>query len=311
MGRVVEAERPSVEAQPKQRAKRLRRSGFLSGYLFILPAVTGIVVFGLLPLFYALYVSFLRYDLLSPDRFFIGLANYQRILHDAIFWRALSNTLYYAVLLIPAQTGLGLLLALLVQRNSFGIGMFRAAFYLPVVSSMVVASTLWRILYDSHNGIINSILLTLHVPPQPFLNSPVQAMPALVVMSVWKWVGISMLIFLGGLNAIPHEYNEAAEVDGASRMAVFRHITLPLLVRVILFVVVINTINAFKLFTPIYVITRGGPMESTLTIVFHIFRTAFRNYDMGYASTMSFLLLLLVLGLTLIQFKLLRSEVEG
>ncbi len=286
----------------------LKWTGYLSGYAFILPALTGITVFGLLPLGYAFYVSFRRYDLLAPTSAFIGLANYRRVIADPTFWRALLNTAYYAALLIPAQTVLGLILALLVQKNSPGISIFRASYYLPVVSSMVVASTLWRIMYDAQNGIFNSVLLTIGLPAQPFLTSPSQAIPALVLMMTWKWVGISMLILLGGLNAIPADYYEAAEMDGATRFQSFKLITLPLLRRVLLFIVVINTINAFKLFTPIYVITRGGPMESTLTLVFHIFRTGFRYYDMGAASTMSVLLLLLVLGLTLAQFGLLRSE---
>lgn len=307
----MDRSRPRVEALASLRMRRpggLKWTRYFSGYAFILPALTGITVFGLLPLAYAFYVSFRRYDLLAPTSAFIGFANYQRVIADPTFWRALLNTAYYAVLLIPAQTGLGLILALLVQKNSPGISIFRASYYLPVVSSMVVASTLWRIMYDAQNGIFNSVLLAIGLPAQPFLTSPSQAIPALVLMMTWKWVGISMLILLGGLNAIPADYYEAAEVDGATRFQSFKLITLPLLRRVLLFIVVINTINAFKLFTPIYVITRGGPMESTLTLVFHIFRTGFRYYDMGAASTMSVLLLLLVLGLTLAQFGLLRSE---
>src|SRR2546422_4748031 len=307
----MDRSRPRVEAIASLRMRRpggLKWTEYLSGYAFILPALTGITLFGLLPLAYAFYVSFRRYDLLAPTSAFIGLANYQRVIADPTFWRALLNTAYYAVLLIPAQTGLGLILALLVQKNSPGISIFRASYYLPVVSSMVVASTLWRIMYDAQNGIFNSVLLAMGLPAQPFLTSPSQAIPALVLMMTWKWVGISMLILLGGLNAIPADYYEAAEVDGGTPFQSFKLITLPLLRRVLLFIVVINTINAFKLFTPIYVITRGGPMESTLTLVFHIFRTGFRYYDMGAASTMSVLLLLLVLGLTLAQFGLLRSE---
>lgn len=291
-------------------SRRLRRLDAFSGYLFILPAVAGILIFGLFPLFYALYVSLHRFDLLSTDRLFIGLVNYHRVLTDPTFWKAMHNTARYATLLIPAQTCLGLLLALMVQGSTRGMAVLRATLYLPVVSSMVVASTVWRIMYDAQNGIFNSVLLAFSLPPQPFLTSPVQAMPAIALMMTWKWVGISMLIFLGGLHAIPQEYYEAAEVDGAGRIVCFRHITLPLLQRVTLFIAVINTINAFKLFTPIYIITQGGPMESTLTAVFHIFRTGFRYYDMGQASTMSFILLLLVLGLTAIQFRLTRSELE-
>lgn len=309
MGKVLGDSAELILPAPPVRTP-VRWSQALSGYGFTLPALIGLALFGLVPLIYAVGVSFFRFDLVSGDRGYIGLLNYQQILRDARFWRALSNTIYYAVMLIPAQTILGLALALLVQRATRGVTFFRSTYYLPVVSSMVVASTLWRIMYDSHNGIFNSILGAVGLPPQPFLTSPDQAMPALVFMSTWKWVGISMLIFLGGLNAIPSEYNEAAEVDGAGRMRSFLHITLPLLRRPALFVVVMNTVNAFKLFTPIYVITQGGPRESTVTVVFHIFRSGFRYYAMGYASAMSVLLLVLVLGLTLFQFRLLRSEVE-
>ncbi|MBM3157215.1 MAG: sugar ABC transporter permease [Chloroflexi bacterium] len=289
---------------------KLRLHDYINGYLFIAPALLGILIFGVVPLVYALYISFHDYHILKPQMQYVGLKNYNALLEDSVFRKSIVNTSYYALLQVSLQTIVALGLALLIQRKVKGLALFRAAFYLPVVISVVVASTLWRIIYASEGGLLNSILLSLGLPRQPLLLSTTQAIPALAIMMTWKWVGFSMLIFLAGLQAIPEDYYEAAQMDGASGWRSFLHITLPLLRRPGLYVVATSTINAYKLFTPIYVITQGGPEQSTTTTIFYIFRTAFRWYNMGSASAMAFVFLLILVVLTAFQFTIFRSEVE-
>jgi len=293
------------------KTSRLRREEALAGWGFVLPAFALIVLFGFVPVMLAGWVSLYDFPLVNPARRqFIGLANYVQALSDPTVRRALLNTIYYAIWQMPMQTGLGLLLALLIVKPTHGIGIFRAGFYLPVVISMVVASVVWRILLDQQNGLINSALATVHLPMQPFLNSTGQALPSLAVMLSWKWMGASMLIFLAGLNSIPPDYHEAAQIDGANTLQRFWHITLPLLRRPGLYVLVTNTISSLKLFTPVYVITNGGPQESTLSMIFYIFREGFTYSRMGYASSIAVLFALFLLTLAIAQLRLMRTEAE-
>jgi fructooligosaccharide transport system permease protein len=290
---------------------RLRLKEALAGYGFILPALILLAIFGFIPLILAGYTSLYKYPLVNPARReFLGLANYVRALEDETLRQAFINTIYYALWQIPMQTILGLFLALLIQKPLKGIGFFRTGYYLPVVISMVVASVLWRIMLDSQNGLINSIIVSIGLPRQPLLTSTFQALPVLAMMLSWKWVGFSMLIFMAGLQSIPYDFYEAAQIDGASALQRFWHITLPLLKRASLFVIVTNTINAFKLFTPIYVITEGGPQNSTLVIVYYIFREAFRFNRLGYGSAIAILFTIFLITLALAQLRVLRSEAD-
>lgn len=287
----------------------LRRREALSGFAFVLPALVLLTAFGFVPLIIAGWASLYDLPLVNPDRrHFVALANYARLLADPTVHRAFANTLYYALWQIPMQTLLGLLLAVLVAKPTRGIGFFRSAYYLPVVISMVVASILWRVMLDQDNGLINGLLALVGIAPQPFLNSPTQAMPALAVMLSWKWMGFSMLIFLAGLHAIPVDYYEAAQIDGAGALRQFWSITLPLLKRPSLYVLVTNSINALKIFTPVYVITRGGPQESTLSMVYYIFREGFRYSRLGYASAVAVLFAFFLLLLAVAQLRVMRSD---
>lgn len=276
---------------------------------FLLPAAVGIFFFSLLPIAQALRISFFDYSLINPEQIAVGLENYERAWADPVFRIALQNTLLYTVLLVSLQTATALMLAILLKQRIVGLGFFRSACFVPVVTSLVVISTVWKLMYNSQ-GFINGALQTIGLSPQPFLASTVQALPSLVLMGVWKDVGFYMLIFLAGLQAIPVELYESAAIDGTTRWQSFTQITLPLLRRAAVFVVVVGTISAFKVFTPVYLMTDGGPADSTMVIVFYIFRSAFRYFQMGYASAMSFILLGIVLVLTLIQFRLLRTTVE-
>jgi len=292
------------------KAHRLELEEWRAAAILLLPATLGLLIFAFFPIAQAFEVSFYEAPLLSTQREFVGLANYQTAISDSVFQRALVNTLIYTVAVVIFQVVLALLLAALINHSFPGVGLFRSAYFLPVVTSLVVVSTVWKIMYHTDNGLINSVLRTASLPPQPWLISPDLALWSIVIIGVWKEVGFSMLILLGGLQSIPGDLYESAAIDGASSWTAFWRITLPLLRRALLFVVVFSTINAFKIFIPIYVITDGGPADSTQTLVFYIFQSAFRYYKLGYAAALSFLLLGLVLILTAAQFRLLRSDVQ-
>ncbi|HBY94266.1 MAG: sugar ABC transporter permease [Ardenticatenaceae bacterium] len=293
------------------RTQRLKRQEAFEGFAFVLPAIVLLVVFGFIPIILAGWISLYDFPLLNPARReFIGAGNYLRALQDRTVQRAFVNTIYYALWQMPMQTILGLFLALLVQRPLRGIGIFRTVYYLPVVISMVVASVLWRVMLDSQNGLINAFLVTFGISRQPLLTSPWQALPSLAVMLSWKWVGFSMLIFLAGLQGIPSEIYEAAAIDGATALKRFWYVTLPLLRRPALYVLVANTVNALKLFTPIYIITQGGPQDSTLVMIYYIFREAFRFNRLGYGAAVAVLFTIFLIALAVFQLRVLRSEAE-
>src|SRR2546425_7692228 len=291
------------------RAPGLHRERHWTAAMFLLPAAGGILLFSILPIIQAFRISFFDYSLLNPEQVFIGLSNYDRAWTDPVFRVALTNTLLYTVLLVTIQTAAALVLALLLKQPVRGLAFFRSSIFLPVITSLVVISTVWKLMFNSQ-GFINSFLQTVGLSAQPFLAGPGQALLSLVFMGVWKDVGFCMLIFIAGLQAIPMELYESAEIDGATKARRFVWITLPLLRRATVFVIVVGTISAFKVFTPVYLMTDGGPAGSTTVIVFYIFRSAFRYFQMGYASAMSFILLGIVLILTVVQFRLLRSSVE-
>ena len=289
----------------------LKREEYRAALILLLPASIGLILFSFIPILQALQLSFYDAPLLSTQRTFVGLENYATALSDPVFIRAMLNTVVYAVEAVILQVLVALALALLIRNYYPGIGFFRSAYFLPVVTSLVVVSTVWKIMYHTENGLINSVLRTAALPSIPWLTSPDVALWSIVILGLWKEVGFSMLVLLGGLHSIPRDYYEAAAIDGATGGRSFWHITLPLLRRAMLFVVVLSTINAFKLFTPVYVMTDGGPSDSTQTMVFYIFQSVFRYFKMGYASALSFLLLILVLILAAIQFRLFRSDVEN
>ncbi len=286
-----------------------RREAYWLAFWLLLPATAGLLVFAFLPIAYALWISFNNYQLLTGNTTWVGLANYARLVSDPVFSQSVWVAGLYTAMMVVAQVVGGLGLALLVQDRVRGIGFFRTAYFLPVVASFVVMAAVWKFLY-AETGIFNTLLLTVRLAPQPFLKSADLALPSIALLGFWKFVGFNMLVFLGGLQAIPPDLYEAAGIDGAGPIRRFLDVTLPLLKRVMLFVVVMTTIEAFKVFTPIYVMTSGGPQESTNAVVFLVFRTAFRYFEMSYAAAMSFVLLGLVMVLMWAQFRALRTEVE-
>lgn len=297
-----------------RRPARRRGAGLHSdrrwtAFWLLLPATVGLFVFTVAPIVYALWVSFQDFDLLTGSAGWVGLANYQHLLEDPLFLKAVLTAGLYTTMTLVAQVTIGLGLALLVNQRVRGLTFFRTAYFLPVVASFVVMAAVWKSMY-AQSGIFNTLLLTVGLDPHPFLQSVDEALPSLAALGVWKFVGFDMLVFLGGLQAIPVEVYQVADIDGAGPVRRFIHITLPLLKRVLLFVVVITTIESFNVFTPVYQMTKGGPQESTHTIVYEIFLRGFRYFEMGYATAMSFALVALVCVLLAIQFRVLRTDLE-
>ncbi|MDR3574405.1 MAG: sugar ABC transporter permease [Anaerolineaceae bacterium] len=287
------------------RLKRLTAG--LSPYGFIAPAIILICIFGFIPLILAVYVSLFKFPLVNPAmRQFIGLKNYIDLFQDTGLRTAFLNTVFYTVLLVPTQCVLALILALLIEKPLRGIGLFRTLFYVPVVISMVVASTIWKVMIDSQSGIINSVLAWLGLPRLAFLSSVQQALPTIAAILSWKWAGFSMIILLAGLHAIPGQLYEVAELDGASGWQTFWHVTLPLLRGPAVYVLVTNLINAAKLFTPVYIMTQGGPQESTSVMVFYIYQQAFTFGQLGYATAIAVVFTVFLVLISITQLRILR-----
>ena len=296
----------SVPAVPARRETRV-------AFWFLSPGLALFLVFTVIPVFAALYLSFCRYDVIhSPV--WLGAKNYARLWQDVanrgVFYLSLRNTLQYAIGTIPLGMALALALALLLNAGLRGMGIYRTTYYLPVVTSMVAVAMVWMWIYDPSYGLLNYLLAKLsggRLAPQTWLANPGQAMAAIVAMSVWKGLGYNMVIYLAGLQGIPFHLYEAAVIDGATRWQQFRAITWPLLKPTTAFILIMSVIGASQVFAQVYVMTNGGPNNATTTIVHQIFQNAFSFLKMGYASAMAFVLFALILLLSLITLRLTRA----
>ena len=287
------------------------REKSLLGLIFIFPASFLIFVFLILPGLMALIYSFYKINLLNPSvKEFIGIKNYQQILADPSFYKALGNTFYFALVVVPLQCSLALLLAILVNKKLKTSKIARIAFFSPVVTSIVVISILWTFLYNVDSGLFNGILSSLGLPKSKFLTGEGSAMNSIIIMSAWQAAGYQMMIFLAGLQDISPDLYEAAELDGANTTQKFWNVTIPGLSNVIPFVVLITTIQAFKLFTQPFVMTQGGPNESTTTIVFMIFQQGFQFRNVGYSSAIAVIFFVLILFISVLMKKYLMKD-EG
>jgi multiple sugar transport system permease protein len=290
-------------------AKRSQR--FITGRAlsFIAPSLLHLTVFVATPIVFAGYLSFHRWDLVVPDKPYVGAGNFQEILGDRSFWNAVGNTAIFSCN-VPLGMIIALAVALLLQRNTRGIGMMRTLFFLPSVTSFVAIALVWMWIYHPSFGAANYLLNLIGLPPLDWLNSTQTAMLAVMMFSVWMGVGYQMVVFLAGLQGIPHELYEAARVDGATGWQRFRCITLPLLTPTTFFILVTSLIGSFQVFTTVYVMTGGGPVRSTDVVVYHIYQAAWEQLRMGYASAMSWVLFLMIMIATWIQFRLAGREVE-
>lgn len=280
-------------------------------YFFVLPGVLLLLMFLMASAILAMGFSFLDFNLLRPaDATFCGLDNYIRLFQDKSFLKALSNTLYFAAVVVPYQVTLAFILALLVKTNLKGIGLFRSAYFSPLVTSMSVVAILWTFIYNPNptQGLLNALLTKLGLPTSSFLRSADTAMNSIIFMSGWHGAGNQMMILLAGLQAIPKEFYEAASIDGANAVQKFFFVTIPGIKNVLIFVLMITTINAMKLFTQPYVMTSGGPKESTMTLTYFLYQQGFQFRNMGYASSVSMIFFILVVSMSFVIKKLTRAR---
>lgn len=307
-------------SQSRQHTTRLRQSQRLAlwAYLFLLPALIFFAVFVIYPVLRALQYSFYDWPLGVPNKTFIGIENYRRLLtEDKVFLTAVWNTFYFTFGTLIPTILLSLGLALILNRPALKArGLFRTIYFIPVVSSLVAVGFVWRWLFEPSFGFVNYLLRLIHLKGPGWLASPEWAMPAIIIMSVWRDLGFYTVIFLAGLQTIPRDFVEAAMVDGATGWQRFWKIILPLLNPTIVFSAVIGVINGLQLFTQVYVMTAsggslpGGPLNSTRPIVLHIVEAAFRSQNMGYASAGAFVLFIMILIFALLQIRLVERPFE-
>jgi multiple sugar transport system permease protein len=303
---------------PPPAARRRRGSDAGGGparaaWLFLAPALVVLGVFFALPILAALFLSLTDFDIYAigdaSTARFVGLRNYARLLENPTFWLALRNTLYFVAVGGPLSVAVSLGAALLVNAKGVRLkGLFRTIYFAPVVTTLVAVAAVWRYLYHPRAGLLNAMLGLVGVDPIDWLGDPAWAMPAIILLAVWKNFGYNMIIFVAGLQNVPEELYEAAHVDGANGWQRFRHITLPMLAPTFLFVGVITMIGYFQLFAEPYVMTQGGPLNATLSVVLLMYQEGFRWWNMGYAAALAFVLFLIILAATLVQLRLQPRE---
>jgi multiple sugar transport system permease protein len=289
---------------------RMRREW--SAYVFLLPGFLIFSVFTVFGVFFSLFISFHQWDILNPDTPYVGTKNYQALLQDPNFRQAVTNTVYYVFTSIPLTIAAGLGAALLLNQRIRGRGFFRAVFYLPVITPLVISAIVWKFIYNGDYGLLNYYLEKLHLISKPveWLGNPSLAMPSVIAFSVWQGFGFAMVVYLAGLQAIPREVIEAIEVDGAGAIQRFRYVIFPMLAPTTFFLVVFLVIQSFQAFTQIAIMTGGGPLGATTTIVYYMYQQGFQFFRMGYASAITWALFLLVLIFTIAQVRIYARQAE-
>jgi multiple sugar transport system permease protein len=309
----------AVKQKPARRRRRrtplqiLREMGReWSAYLMLSPWLILFSVFTLFSIGFSFYISFHSWDILNPAKPWVGLDNYSRLKDDPYFRKALYNTFIFTLFSVPGTMICGLAIALLLNQALRGLAIFRTAFFLPVVTPLVVAAIVWKWVYNGDYGLANYYLTQLHLIDEPvrWLSNPDLALPSVIVMTIWKGVGFAMVVYLAGLQAIPEDYYEAAKVDGAGAWHRLRHITIPLVAPSSFFLLVIGVIGAFQVFTEVYIMTNGGPLQSTSTIVYYLWDMGFKEFQMGYASAIAYALFGIIFLFTCIQVRFLYREAE-
>ncbi|GLV75628.1 MULTISPECIES: carbohydrate ABC transporter permease [Streptomyces] len=279
---------------PAGTARRRARREAATAWAFVLPSVLIILGLSIIPVLWSLLLSFQYSDLLTPSAW-VGLDNYRQLAHDPQFGQAVRNTLVYTALYVPLSIGLGLFLALVLNRRIRFVGLYRTLLFVPFVVSAAAQGVLFSFILDPEFGAANSLLHRIGVSPQGFLSDPAQALLVLVVISLWSGTGFCVVIYLAALQDVPRELIEAATLDGADRRHVLRHVTLPTIAPVSVFLLLWQTINALQVFDLVYVTTKGGPLGSTTVIVYFVWEQAFRNFTAGYGAAAAY-----VLGVTLL-----------
>lgn len=290
--------------------RRFVESESVTAYVLLIPTLVGLFLFTLGPVLVAFGISFTKWDLTSPPTW-VALGNYNAMLFlDSLAGVSLLNTVYFVVGTVPTGVVLALLFAVALNQKIRGVVFYRTAYFLPVISSTVAISLIWEWLYEPQYGLLNYVLGFLGIRGIQWLGDPNTAMPSIMIVSIWRDLGFNMVIFLAGLQAVPQELHEAAAIDGAGSFERFRFVTLPMLSPTIFFVIVLSIIGSFKVFDQAYVMTQGGPLNATTTVVYYIFTQAFQWFHMGYAAALGYVLFAIILAFTLLQFKLQRSWVH-
>lgn len=287
----------------KRRRGPLAREAQITGWLFVSPMVLGFTFLLLFPMGKALYMSFMDWPLLG-EHSYIGLENYRNIATDQVFWKVFGNTFYFTAGLVPFNIVLALMLALLLSKSMRGIGLFRTAIFVPVMTSLIVWSIVWKYMFATDSGLINQLLQLFNIQGPAWLYDEKLAMPAVIITSVLKNVGLNMVLFIAAIQQVPRSLYEAAELDGAGKTRSFFNVTLPMITPTVFLTVVMTVIGSLKVFGQIYVMTQGGPSNSTKVLVYYIWEKAFKLFEMGYASALAFVLFFAVLVLTLLQWQL-------
>jgi multiple sugar transport system permease protein len=290
-----------LPAKGKNRRKKFIGSEAFYGYLFVSPMVIGFLLVMLFPLVYSIYMSLTDWQLLG-DPNFIGSENYQRLVNDPDFWVVLKNTLIFAAGLVPINILMALLLALLLQKNLPGIGFFRTAIFIPVMTSIVVWSIIWKYMFGTEEGFINQILAVIGIDGPAWLYDPDLAMGAVIVVSALKNVGLNMVLFLAALQQVDKNLYEASYLDGANKLKQFTNVTLPMITPTVFLTLILTVIGSMKVFGQIYVMTNGGPGNTTKVLVYYIWENAFKLFDFGYASAIALVLFVIILFFTIIQW---------
>jgi multiple sugar transport system permease protein len=310
----------------------VRKKDLKAAFFFLLPALLIIAVFRFYPILQAIRMSFYRWGLAGPLAF-IGVKNFTRLFIDPKFYQSLGNTFWYVIITVPLTIVISVVLASLLNQRIKGQGVYRTLYYLPVVTSIVASSVVWKWIFNPDRGALNALIGIVGIPPlqwlndprgifqvcaaplhielSPFLSGPSFALIALIIMSIWHNAGYCIIIALAGLQNIPETYYEAARIDGASNWRIFRHVTIPVLSPTIFYLLVTQTIIAFNTFTPVYVMTQppGGPLGTTSLVVFYLYEQSFRLWNLGYANAIAFVLFIVIFSLTQVQKRFIEQRV--
>jgi ABC-type sugar transport system permease subunit len=276
-------------------------------YFLVSPYLLHLLVFITFPIVFSIVLTFHKWNIISPMEY-VGVDNFVRLFNDRMFWKAIVNTFVFLVIHIPLQIIIALALAYFLNQKLFFRAFYRAAFFLPVVISGVVVTMLWQQLYSFDTGLINEMLVSIGLPRVPWLTDPKFAMISIAIMATWKNVGLYVILFLVGLQSVPERYYEAADVEGASSWQKFRYITLPAINPTIFMVTILSTIGGFGLFIEPYIMTGGGPLNSTLSAMLYIYKQAFEYYHMGYAATLGIFFALIIMLVVVIQKYTIENE---
>ncbi|MCP3763467.1 sugar ABC transporter permease [Domibacillus sp. A3M-37] len=284
------------------------RKRMMAGYLFIAPQFIGLLAFSLIPVIYALVLSFMKWDGFGAKTF-VGLDNFMQQFQNPDFWTAMKNTVYYMVLVIPPQIALALLIAVALNKVK-GKEFYRVLFFMPVVTSSVSIGVIWMWILNGDFGILNQLLGNVGIEGPQWLSDTKWVIPSIAILSIWWGLGTNMVIFLAGLQGIPRSYYEAAQMDGATKWHQFWHITIPLLSPTTFFIAIMAVIGSFQVFDQAFVMTNGGPAKASYTLVFHIYKQGFIDFKMGESAAAAMILFVIILIFTLIQFKMSKRWVH-